>query len=209
MLKHIGRITLLSIVMGSGFADPVRALDVFLQNKTVAANFTQTVYGKKKNRVTIGVMRISRPNKFSWQYSGNDGQLIVSDGVRVYVYDKLLQQVTIKKLDKSLGKSPALLLAGGTDIKKYYTVVQKPDADGLEWVSLVPIANKISENNGFKLVDIGFNKKNQTLTQMKFVDGFDNKSSISFEKVELGINYSSSVFKFNAPNGTDIINADN
>lgn len=219
MIKKILRIKTLQILLLStmatiavcqqSYADAMQSLENFLQNKTIHANFTQTVYGKKKNRVSSGVMDISRPNKFLWQYSGDDGQLIISDGVTIYVYDKLLQQVTVKKLTQSLGKSPALLLAGGTDVKKYYTVVKKSDSEGLEWVSLIPSTNKITDNNGFKVVEIGFNRQNKMLAQMKFVDGFDNKSSISFADVKIGVKYPDKTFTFKAPSGTDVISADN
>ena len=210
MNKHTLRtLSLLACCVATGvqlcYADAVQSLEKFLHNRTLGANFTQTVYGKKKNRVTTGSMEISRPNKFLWQY--DDGQSIISDGEKIYLYDKSLQEVTIKKLTQSLGKSPALLLAGGNDIKKYYTVVKKPDADNLEWVSLIPIANKVADNNGFKLVDIGFNKQNQSLTQMKFVDGFDNKSSIEFTAVKVGVQYPNKTFMFKVPAGTDVINS--
>lgn len=211
MVKKMLRISLFCIIASQQYvyANAMQSLNGFLQNNTIHANFTQTVYGKKKNRVTNGVMEISRPNKFLWQYDGDDGQLIISDGINIYVYDKLLQQVTVKKLTQSLGKSPALLLAGGNDIKKYYTVMQKPDAESLEWVSLVPIANKITDNNGFKIVEIGFNKQNKMLGVMKFVDGFDNTSSISFTNVKIGVKYANKTFTFKAPSGTDVISADN
>lgn len=189
------------------YATGAQSLEKFLNNNTITADFTQTVYGKKKNRVISGAMEISRPNKFLWNYD-DDGQLIISNGVNIYIYDKLLKQVTVKGLSKSLGKSPALLLAGGNDVKKYYTIVAKPDANGMEWVSLTPIANKIVDNNGFKVVDIGFNKSNQMLAKMNFVDGFDNKSTIDFKNVKVGVKLNPLKFEFKAPSGTDVINGD-
>ena len=182
------------------YADGVQDLDSFLRNQMSSANFSQTVFGVKKNRTTTGVLEISRPNKFRWEYV-EDGQLIVSNGKTIYIYDKQLQQVTEKKLDASLGKSPALLLAGGSNIKRDDTVSNLPESAGLQWVNLVP--KKAEDNNGFKLVQIGF--KQNTLAQMKFVDSFDNKSTITFTNVKTGIALPASDFTFTPQAGVDVI----
>lgn len=204
----IKKIMVISICILSGFAnaDGIKALDNFLQNTSIAADFTQTVYGNKKDRISQGTMQIERPNKFRWEYV-KDGQLIVSDSKNMYIYDKPLQQVTAKKLNNSLGKSPALLLAGGNDIKKYYTITASPDSQGLEWVSLTP--KNVNDNNGFKSVTMGFNKTTQTLSQMKFTDSFDNKSAISFTNVKTGVKVPASTFTFTPPKGVDVIQSDN
>jgi len=198
---------LLCLLIGACYADGMQDLDNFLQkkNSAVSADFTQTIYGKKKNRISSGNMQIERPNKFRWQYV-EDQQLIVSNGKDIYIYDKPLQQITKKKLGSSLGKSPALLLAGGTDIKKYYNVKTLTDSDGMEWVELTP--KNIDDNNGFKLVQLGFKKDNQALGAMKFVDGFDNKSMISFTNVKYGNKFPEGVFNFTPPKGVDVIQSD-
>jgi outer membrane lipoprotein carrier protein len=125
----------------------------------------------------------------------------------MYIYDKPLQQVTEKKLNNSLGLSPALLLAGGTDVKKYYTIKVSPESGNLEWVNLQP--KNINDNNGFKTIDIGFNKTSHLLSQMKFIDSFDNKSEISFTNLRTDIKAPASTFTFVPPKGVDIIKSDN
>ena len=185
------------------FADGVTALNSFLKNQMTSANFSQTVFGNKKNRVSTGVMEISRPNKFRWEYI-EDGQLIVSDGKTIYIYDKPLAQVTEKKLDNSIGKSPALLLSGGSNIKNDYIVSNiKESDDGVSWVNLV--AKKVSDNNGFKLVQIGFRR--DTLAEMKFVDSFNNKSMITFTNVKYMVQIPASDFIFTPKPGVDVIKA--
>ncbi|HLX54018.1 MAG TPA: outer membrane lipoprotein chaperone LolA [Aquella sp.] len=191
---------------GVAYADAMKSLDGFLQNKQISGDFTQTVYGNKKNRVSTGTMQIERPNKFRWEYV-KDGQLIVSDSKNIYVYDKPLKQVTVKKLNSSIGKSPALLLAGGTDVKKNYTISVMPDSEGLEWVSLIP--KNINDNNGFKSVSIGFTKNTGLLSQMKFTDNFDNKSAINFTNVKVGVKVPATSFIFTQPAGVDVIKSDN
>ncbi len=187
-------------------ADAIKSLDGFLKNKQISGDFTQTVYGNKKNRVSIGTMQILRPNKFRWEYV-KDGQLIVSDSKNIYVYDKPLKQVTVKKLGSSLGKSPALLLAGGNDVKKNYTVAAGTQSADLEWVSLTP--KNANDNNGFKSVAMGFAKKTKLLSQMQFTDNFDNKSQIVFTNVKVGVKVPEANFTFIPPAGVDVVKSDN
>ncbi len=188
-------------------ADGIKALNNFLQkkNNSISADFSQTVTSSKSVKTTIGTMEIERPNKFRWHYVKEE-QLIVNDGKYIYIYDKPLQQVTINKLGNMLGKSPALLLAGSLDIKKYYNITSNPDADNLEWVTLTPKDTK--DNNGFKVVQIAFNKVNQVLTQMKFIDTFDNKITIEFSNMKIGNKFPKNEFIFVVPKNTDVIKAD-
>lgn len=203
MLKKILGIGL-SLFISLANADALKSLDNFLFNTSISSDFTQTVYGVRKNKISVGKMQIERPNKFRWEYV-DDGQLIVSDGKTIYIYDKPLQQVTQKPLNDSLGKSPALLLAGGRDIKKYYNVAVLPSSESLEWVNLTP--SNVSDNNGFKMVTIGFNPGNGSLSQMKFIDNFGNKSMINFSNVKVGVRAPSSTFNFTPPTGVDVIKA--
>lgn len=189
------------------YADGISSLNNFLQNKTgtLSADFTQTIYGNKRNQVSHGNMKIARPNKFLWQYLENQ-QLIVSDGKLINIYDKPLQQVTQKQLKDSLGKSPALLLAGGSNITSYYLTRNLPDESNLEWVLLTP--KNINDNNGFQSVSMGFTKMApHILSKMIFVDSFGNKSMIVFTNLKTGIDIPSNTFKFIPPKDVDVVSA--
>lgn len=207
------RLLILGCMMSLAHADGVKAINNFLQNKnsTISADFVQTVFGVRKDMVSSGKMEISRPNKFRWQYAnqnGVSGQLILSNGKLIYVYDKDLAQVTEKKLTNSIDRSPALLLAGGSNLYEVYNVTAIPASrDGLDWVSLIP--KKADDNNGFKEVKIAFKSQTGELAQMKFVDSFDNKSSIVFANVKTGIKFPLMEFQFTTPRGVDVIKADN
>lgn len=200
------------LITAFSYADGLKSIDNFLKNKnsTISANFTQVVFGTRKDTTSTGTMEISRPNKFRWQYAnqkGVSGQLIMSDGKTIFVYDKDLAQVTQKKLTNSIDRSPALLLAGGSNLHEIYNVTAIPSTDGLDWVSLVP--KKVDDNNGFKKVEIGFNKTTGNLAQMRFTDSFDNKSKIVFSNVNMYAKFGPSEFNFKAPSGTDVIKSDN
>lgn len=195
---------LLSLIIGFSslsYADGIKALQSFLQNKTIKADFTQQVQSGKKTTTSTGIMEISRPNQFKWDYK-EDGQLIVSDGKSIYIYDEPLMQVTKKKLGGALGRSPALLLSGSTDINKFYNLRAVSGKDNLQWVELKP--KKADDNNGFEVVSIGFDQAGR-LAKMTFVDSFGNTSNINFTNLQTKVNFLANEFKFNAPKGVDVI----
>ncbi len=196
-----------SILIGNVFADGVDSLQRFMQaNKTLSAKFTQTVFGHKRNQTSTGSMEISRPNKFRWVYDNqgnNAGQLIVCDGKTIYIVDNELQQVTQKKLGQTLDKSPAMLLAGSSDIKVNYIVANKPEVNGVDWVSLKP--KNSNDNNGFQVVDMGFDNVKHQLVQMNFTDNFGGKSQINFTNVKDSVKFKTNEFDYKAPKGYDTI----
>lgn len=184
-------------------ANAIKDLDVFLMNKTVYAKFKQIVFGHKKNHISEGIMQISRPNKFRWEYV-SEGQLIVSNGNKIYIFDKPLKQLTVKNFALGLGKSPAAILAGGIDSKNIYNIILMGDSKNLEWVRLVP--KKIDDNNGFNQVDIGFEKNNQHLIkQMNFLDVYGNKSIIIFSDVIVNSEIQNSSFSFKIESSFDVL----
>ena len=115
MVKTIKYLVLLSfLVVQTALADGVLSLREFFSNtQSMKANFHQIVTDKQGRKVqeVSGTMQLQRPNKFRWDYAKPYEQQIVSDGSQVFLYDIDLQQVTVRDLSKTLGSSPAALLA--------------------------------------------------------------------------------------------------
>ena len=94
---------------------PVKQLKAFLkESKSLTADFKQVLINEAGNPVqtSYGVFYLQRPGKFRWDYLKPFQQQIVSNSGKVWFYDTDLEQVTIKKLDESVGSTPALLLSG-------------------------------------------------------------------------------------------------
>jgi outer membrane lipoprotein carrier protein len=165
------------------------------------ADFKQTIVIGKKPRISYGVMMVSRPNKFRWNYS-SESQMIISDGNKIYIYDVPLQQVTIKPLGQAVDKSPAAVLAGANNMQKLYNISELPQSSKqLKWVQIKPKQN--DENNGFKLVLMGFDQQQQ-LAEMRFTDSFDNQTMLQFSHLKLGLTFPASNFKFVIPANVDV-----
>jgi outer membrane lipoprotein carrier protein len=177
-------------------------LKVFLtQTQTAKARFAQMVLDKnlKPLQQAQGVMQFSRPGKFRWDYLKPYEQTIVGDGTRLWIYDKDLNQVTVRKLDIALGASPAALLAGSNDLERDYKLTNLGVEKGLDWLEALPK----NRDNMFERVRMGFGKSG--LEAMELRDQFGQVTVITFADVERNPRLSADVFRFTPPKGADVI----
>ncbi len=181
---------------------PLEQLKSFLAStKTLTANFKQAVLDEngKAKQTSYGVFYLSRPGKFRWNYQKPFQQEIVSNGGKVWFYDTDLEQVTVKKLDKSVGSTPALLLTGDVAIEKEFTIEKQGDEEGMQWIKLLP---KNAESN-FKYVLIGLEKG--VLGGMELHDNFGQLTRIYFSQVKSNIDLKADLFTFTVPKGVDVL----
>ncbi len=193
---------LLLLLPGAVSAGGVEALKAFLsQTQTVKARFAQMVLDKnmKTLQQAQGVMQFSRPGKFRWDYEKPYEQAIVGDGTRLWIYDKDLNQVTVRKLDRALGASPAALLSGSNDLERDYNLTDAGVKNGLEWLEAVPK----NRETVFERVRMGFGKSG--LEAMELRDQFGQMTVITFADVERNPRIPAEVFRFTPPAGADVI----
>jgi outer membrane lipoprotein carrier protein len=183
-------------------AASIEMLKAFLQQTTSGkAHFAQIVVDKnlKQLQQATGTMQFARPGKFRWEYDKPYEQTIVGDGAKLWIYDKDLNQVTVRKLDKALGGSPAALLAGSNDIEKIYDLTNLGSQEGLDWLEAAPK----SKENAFERVRLGFKQGN--LEAMELRDQFGQVTVIKFSMVERNPRLSADTFRFSPPKGADVI----
>ena len=171
------------------------------QTTSAKARFAQMVLDRnlKQLQQATGTMQFSRPGRFRWEYDKPYEQTIVGDGSRLWIYDKDLNQVTVRKLDRALGASPAALLAGSNEIEKEYTITGIGNQEGLDWIEAVPKAR----DTAFERIRLGFS--GATLQAMELRDQFGQVTVIRFADLERNPKLSPDAFKFTPPKGTDVI----
>jgi len=179
--------------------DTLKAM--FAQTTTARAHFAQIVLDRnmKMLQQATGTMQFSRPGRFRWEYDRPYEQTIVSDGSKVWLYDKDLNQVTVRRFDRALGSSPAALLAGSDDIEKSYRLTSLGSQDGLDWLEAVPR----TQDTAFERVKLGFGKAG--LEAMELRDQFGQITVIKFSTIERNPKLSPESFRFTPPKGADVI----
>lgn len=171
------------------------------QTRAGRAAFSQTVVAKsgRKPQQASGTMLFSRPGKFRWTYEKPYQSLIVGDGERLWVYDKDLNQVTVKKLGAALGSSPAALLAGDDELEKNFVLADGGQRDGIEWVEARPKA----ADSTFESLRIGF--AGDVLQAMELRDNFGQTTTLTFHQFERNPVTDPGAFRFTPPKGADVV----
>jgi len=130
---------------------PVQQFKAFIAKaNTLVADVKQVSideYGKP-GKTSYGTFYLQRPGKFRWDYKKPFVQQIVSSSGKVWFYDADLEQVTIKKIDQSLGSTPALLLSGEVALEQNFDIKNQGQDDGMQWIKLIPK----DEASGFKYI---------------------------------------------------------
>jgi outer membrane lipoprotein carrier protein len=153
-----------------------------------------------KNATSSGTFVFARPGKFIWSYEKPYAQVLQADGDKLYVYDKDLNQVTVRALGGALGASPAAILFGSNDLDKNFTLHDAGVKGGIDWLELIPKA----KDTQFQRVGIGF--KDGNLQAMELHDVFGNVTLLTFSNIQKNPPLPADAFKFTVPKGADVIN---
>jgi len=184
-------------------ADAADALRDFARDAmTGRAAFTQVVTSPDgaKKKTSSGSFEFARPNRFRFAYSKPFEQLIVGDGQKIWLYDADLQQASVRAMDKALGATPAALLAGAT-LDKDFELRALPSVQGLDWVLATPREKDDAAN--LQSLRVGF--KGKTLAAIELVDGFGQRSLLSFHELATNIAQAPDTFRFVPPKGVEVL----
>ncbi|WHP07167.1 MULTISPECIES: outer membrane lipoprotein chaperone LolA [Acinetobacter] len=165
-------------------------------NKTVQK---KGLTAQHMNQTFKGVMKVERPGKFYWETTSPAKQTIVTTGKVVWIYDPDLQQAVRQSLDDQVANTPALLLSGNTNqIMDAYRVTQ-PDRTKL-YYTLYPK----QEDGAFQSLTISFGA-NKAPNLMVLQDSLGQTTYVRFSNIKVNPAIPASVFNFEPPKGTDII----
>jgi len=169
--------------------------------KTYTAEFEQVVLDETLNVVetSSGKMWLGRPGKFRWDYAAPLPQEIVSDGEKIWIYDVDLESVQVRNLGDALGDTPAAILAGQGDIKTNYELAEIGPQGEATWVALIPK----SKESPFEYVRLGF--RDSELSMLELVDGLGQTTRITMSNIKINRSVKFSRFKFDMPEGVDVI----
>lgn len=206
--------TIAKLVLACAIAFPVSAFASALEQfksfvastKAAKGEFTQRLVksdaaaSAKVSNPSTGTFVFARPGKFIWTYQKPYEQLLQADGEKLYIYDKDLNQVTIKKLGNALGSSPAAILFGSNDLDKNFTLKEVGSKDGLEWLEATP------KTKDSTFAHIGIGLRNGVPEAMELRDSFGQVSLLTFKKFERNPALGVEQFKFVVPKGADVFN---
>ncbi len=180
----------------------VRLNQFFTQVNSLVGSFNQQVYDKKGKIIqkAAGQLYLSRPGKFRWVYATPDPQEIIADGKNVWIYDKDLEQVTVKPMRAAIASTPIAILTRKASPDSQFQVSKMAEKTaGLDWFNLKPHRS----SRDFKNIQLGLDPKG-SLRQMVMFDKLGQKTVINLN-VRNNAPISSKQFYFRPPAGVDVI----
>jgi len=208
MKKIIAMASLLACAW-SAQAAGLDSLENFVKSaKSGRADFTQVVTAPAREgqaartKTSSGSFEFVRPSRFRFVYKKPFEQTIVADGQTLWLYDPDLKQVTSRKQSQVLDSTPAALIAAAPDVaalRKDFNLENAGEKDGLQWVQATPKAKE----GQLRSVKIGF--RGNELASLEILDGFGQKSVITFTKMELNTPIAPEEFNFKPPAGADVL----
>lgn len=201
--RHVGTVFLfvLSWVQYAYGGDVSDALQDKLNSiHTMSASFNQVVHANKREvSHSSGTMALLRPGHFRWQTTNPMAQLVLADGQHLWVYDVDLEQVTVKKQDRGLGKTAALFLSGYTDnLARDFDVTSYTKGNQLYF----DLHSKSKKAN-FKRVQLVF--VGHELRGIELYDELGQHTVVLFSHVKNNPTLASALFKFKIPKGVDVV----
>ena len=172
--------------------------------QSASASFEQKVFDKngKLQQESRGSFVLQRPGKFRWTYAKPHPQVIVGDGERVWIHDPDLNQVTVRKLARAIGSTPAALLAGAADIDKAFELSEAGAREGLEWLEAKPREKEA----GFDRIRLGLSADG--VEAMELVDNFGQTTLLRFTHIVRNPRIDANTFRFTPPKGADVLGQD-
>lgn len=197
----------LLIILLFVIAFPVQAqtarqqLNVFASGlKTASATFQQVVTGPNGENVQSaqGLLQMKSPNRFRWEYSKPNDQLIVADGTKIWVYEPDLKQVTVKPQDALNQDNPLSALSSPEALDRFYKLTELPEQRGIRWLQLVP---KRPESSPFDKALLGFDGNG--LRSMRLFDNLGQVSEFRFGSWKRNAAIADNKFRFTTPKGVE------
>jgi len=188
-----------------GFAYADNAVDQLSQRlkefKTYQAKFNQMTLSNSGGvaQKSSGTVSIMPPGRFRWETLKPNHQLLVTDGKTLWVYDADLSQATEQPLNKNAKVNPASLLSGSiADLEKNF-VVTETTKDQISQFSLIPRTSNLN----FHSIKMSF--EGQNLVEMQVVNNLGETTYFKFSHIILNKPMSPSDFKFEAPEGVEVV----
>lgn len=176
------------------------------------AHDLQTMHAQFEQRVlrndggieseSSGEVWLQSPHFFRWAYGGEFPEQVIADGKRIWIYDEVLEQVTVKSQAEFNNDSPLIILTDIQRLDELFEVREAGDIDGMVLLEL----RSLNADSEFDRMLIGLS--NGRLQMLAMEDAFGMRTEIRFTEMQKNPKLKDGLFEFVPPEGVDVIGAD-
>jgi outer membrane lipoprotein carrier protein len=170
--------------------------------KTFSADFKEDVTpagGMKRERQ--GTVYFEKPGKMRWEFSGDDKEIIVSDGKTIYNFQPDLNQVIETPLDQAFrSASAAAFLLGAGRLEQDFdaSIPSNPPDDSLKHVTL-------KSRKGGDTVDLALDPSTFDIEKFRMTDQLGDVTDLQFSNIKKDVALDDKIFAYSPPPGADIV----
>ena len=167
---------------------------------------TDTETGPKKAE---GLISFKRPGKMRWLYEAPEEQLLLTNGQTMWLYDPLLENVTIQKLEKiTEGTALSFLLGlGNLQADFIHRGISKNMLIGKDGL-IVELEPKNSTAN-LAFIQLNVHPETYNLQTIALMDQQDNYRTIQLIKMKYNLEIEDNLFEFTVTNDMEVIETGN
>jgi outer membrane lipoprotein carrier protein len=167
----------------------------FDQSSTIKAmEITDTASGK---------IFVKRPGKMRWEYEEPDKQTIITDSKTLWIYRPNDNQVMIGKAPVYFadGKGASFLSDMNLIRKKFSISLEAAVKDDTYYLKLLPQEKKID----LSVIYLSISKTTFDIIEIVTYNLYEDETRIRLSQVDFKQNLDDSMFQFNIPEGTDVL----
>jgi outer membrane lipoprotein carrier protein len=175
-------------------------LNYFVNNlENFAADFIQLVPEDEFSTTrSEGYFKMKRPGRLVWDYTKGEQQKIVVDGTNIWIFDKDLEQVSVRPVKEIQKDFPLSWLLFSKPIEENYDILFEGGKLGMQWYNLRP-----KKSTFFESMDISF--RNGIMAEIHLYQNHNHVTQVIFKNIEINTPINESIFKPEVPEGLDII----
>jgi len=185
-------------------ADKVQAF--YDQAKTYQAAFKQryTIYAYNRTKDSIGQVVFSKPGKMRWTYT-NNGNVVVSDGRELKIYERENRQMYLQKVDKTQYPAALTFLLGNGSIKQEF-ILSKLDSVQLQFPGgYVLVGTPKSPTPAYEKILFYVDAATFQVRRVLLIDAQKNRNRFDFVEPRVNEQVTNAVFSFIPPPGTNVV----
>ena len=169
----------------------------------IQADFVQftTSAAIKQTHKADGVVYFKKPGMMKWEYKSPNKDIIVSDGIDIWVYQHDIGQVMIGNALASGTSISNNFLAGIGNLKKDFDIELAEKENATYLLKLNP---KTPQPNVQRLY-IAVDKKTFLVTKTIVYDMLGNETKVVFENIKSNKSLPNNMFKFKIPEGVKVV----
>jgi outer membrane lipoprotein carrier protein len=148
-----------------------------------------------------GEVVFAKPGRMRWSYQSPEPSLVVSDGRTLWIFDPTVREVQVLPVDQGFlsGAAIQFLLGQGRILDAFTVETRDCEADPAHLV-LVP-----REPATYERLELRVDRASGEIRETEVLDLFGNRTRVAFEGVRTNSGPPDSLFRFEAPPGTRVL----